>query len=72
MSVILDAIDRAAGAGTVDRQAVVDAFFATSNRASVLGTYDIDAYGDTTLPDYGGFRVMGGEVVFDRILKTSP
>ena len=38
----------------------------------MLGTYDIDANGDTTLPDYGGFRAAGGEVVFDRVIKTTP
>jgi branched-chain amino acid transport system substrate-binding protein len=74
MAVVLDAIDRAepAGADAAGRQAVVDAFFATQDRVSVLGTYDIDEYGDTTLPDYGGYRVQDGEVVFDRVLKTEP
>jgi branched-chain amino acid transport system substrate-binding protein len=74
MSVVLDAIANADGAGTdaAGRLAVVDAFFATEDRTSVLGTYDIDDYGDTTLPDYGGFRVEDGEVVFDRVIKTTP
>lgn len=74
MSVVLDAIANADGAGTdaAGRQAVVDAFFATEGRTSVLGTYDIDDLGDTTLPDYGGFRVEDGEVVFDRVIKTTP
>lgn len=74
MSVVLDAIANANGAGTdaAGRQAVVDAFFATTGRTSVLGTYDIDQYGDTTLPDYGGFRVEDGELVFDRVIKTTP
>lgn len=74
MSVVLDAIANAEEAGTAAerRQAVVDAFFATDGRDSVLGTYDIDEYGDTTLPEYGGFRVEDGELVFDRVLTTSP
>ena len=74
MSVVLDAIANAEGAGTdaAGRQAVVDAFFATEGRTSVLGTYDIDDHGDTTLPDYGGFRVEDGELVFDRVIKTMP
>ena len=74
MSVVLDAIANADAAGTdaAGRKAVIDAFFATEGRTSVLGTYDIDEYGDTTLPDYGGFRVEDGEVVFDRVLNTSP
>lgn len=74
MSVVLDAIADADGAGTdaVGRRVVVDAFFATEGRTSVLGTYDIDNFGDTTLPDYGGFRVDDGELVFDRVITTTP
>ena len=56
MSVVLSSIRHAEGAGTdaKGRRAVVDAFFGQKGRRSVLGTYDIDRYGDTTLPDYGG------------------
>ncbi len=74
MSVILSSIRHADGAGTdaKGRRAVVDAFFRQKGRRSVLGTYDIDRYGDTTLPDYGGFRPVGGRVVFDKVLKITP
>ncbi len=72
MSIILDSIQRAAdqGGGKVSRQSVIDAFFATKGRESVLGTYDIDKNGDTTLTDYGLYTVEGGELVFDKVVKA--
>jgi branched-chain amino acid transport system substrate-binding protein len=69
MSVVLDAIRRA-GARANDRQVVIDRFFATSNRASVLGRYSIDANGDTTLSRFGVDRVVGGHPVFYRSIET--
>ncbi|MEA2123542.1 MAG: branched-chain amino acid transport system substrate-binding protein [Solirubrobacteraceae bacterium] len=66
MSVVLDSIDRAEAAG---RRAVVDAFFRTKGRRSVLGTYDIDRHGDTTLLDYGGFRIRHDRLVFARVIR---
>jgi branched-chain amino acid transport system substrate-binding protein len=72
MSIILDSIQRAAdsGGGKVSRQSVIDAFFATKGRESVLGTYDIDKNGDTTLTDYGLYKVEGGELAFDKVIKA--
>lgn len=55
MSLVLDAITRA-GAGGDQRHAVVTAGLATRDRPSVLGTYSIDRFGDTTLTDYGVYR----------------
>ena len=68
MQLVLDALERA---GTSDRQAVIDAIFETKGRESVLGTYDIDENGDTTLTDYGVYRVKDGELVFDETIKAS-
>lgn len=65
MSLALDAIARS---GDGSRARVLDALFATRDRASVLGTYSIDANGDTTLRDYGVYRIRGGEFVFDRTI----
>jgi branched-chain amino acid transport system substrate-binding protein len=70
MSVVLDAIDRAGSDGS-DRAHVVDAFFATRSRRSALGTYSIDANGDTTLTSYGAYRVKQGKLAFDRALGSS-
>jgi branched-chain amino acid transport system substrate-binding protein len=66
MNLVLDAI---ATAGT-DRQAVIDELFATEGRESVLGTYDIDENGDTTLTDYGVYAIKGGELAFDSTIKA--
>src|SRR5215212_3797789 len=68
MSVILDSIDRAGDEGD-QRQAVIDSFFDTTNRRSVLGTYSIDQVGDTTLGQLAGYRVSSvGKLRFDRPL----
>jgi branched-chain amino acid transport system substrate-binding protein len=40
-----------------DKQAVLDALFATKDRDSVLGTYSFDENGDTSLTDYGIYTV---------------
>jgi branched-chain amino acid transport system substrate-binding protein len=69
MGVVLQAI-KDAGAKGNDRQAVIDAFFKIKDRQSVLGTYSIDENGDTTLTDYGGDRVSGGKLVFDKVIKA--
>jgi branched-chain amino acid transport system substrate-binding protein len=65
MSVVLDAIRRAGDRGN-DRQVVIDRFFATSERHSVLGTYSVLAGGETTLSRYGVDRLAEGHLVFDR------
>jgi len=65
MSVVLDAIRRAAERGN-DRQTVIDRFFQTKDRDSVLGSYSVLASGETTLSRYGADRVSGGRAVFYR------
>jgi branched-chain amino acid transport system substrate-binding protein len=65
MSVVCDAIAK----GGSDKKAVIDAFFATKGRVSPLGTYDIDKAGDTTLSDYGAYKVAGGKLVFNKVIK---
>jgi branched-chain amino acid transport system substrate-binding protein len=69
MSVVLDAI-RGAGAHGNDRQIVIDRFFATSNRNSVIGRYSINANGESTLSSYGVDRVAGGRPVFYRAVSA--
>ena len=49
MSLLLDAIRR----GGTDRGAVIDEVLATENRASRLGSYSIDGFGDATLDRIG-------------------
>jgi branched-chain amino acid transport system substrate-binding protein len=70
MSLTLDAIERAAAEGKVDKAAVTEQLFATKDRASALGTYSIDEDGDTTLTDYGSYAIKGGQLVFDETIKA--
>jgi branched-chain amino acid transport system substrate-binding protein len=69
MSVVLQAIKDAGDKGG-DRQAVIDAFYKIKDRESVLGKYSIDENGDTTLSDYGGNRIEGGKLTFDKVIKA--
>jgi branched-chain amino acid transport system substrate-binding protein len=70
MSVVLDSIRRAGVRGN-NRSAVIAAFMATRDRASVLGRYSIEADGETTLSTYGVQRVAGGQPVFYRAIDTA-
>jgi branched-chain amino acid transport system substrate-binding protein len=67
MDVVLDAIEK----GGDDRQKVIDAFFSTQNKQSVLGTYSIDKDGDTTLSTYGAYVAKGGKLVFNKAIKAA-
>jgi branched-chain amino acid transport system substrate-binding protein len=58
MGVILDSIERAED--PLDRSAVIDAFFDTADRGSVVGTYSIDEVGDTTLDRLTGYGLERG------------
>lgn len=69
MNLVLLAIKNAGDKGN-DRKAVVDEFFKIKGRNSVLGTYDIDKNGDTTLTDYGSNRVKDGALAFDKVIKA--
>jgi branched-chain amino acid transport system substrate-binding protein len=69
MNLALDAITRAGDKGN-DRNAVLEQIFETKGRESVLGTYDIDENGDTTLTDYGVYTISGGEPQFDETIKA--
>ena len=68
MALVLDSIERAGE--PVDRSAVIDAFFDTVDRRSVLGTYSIDEVGNSTLDRVAGYRVRGGRPVFDAALRA--
>jgi branched-chain amino acid transport system substrate-binding protein len=67
---VLGAIDEAGELGN-DRSEVIRAFFGIDDRESVLGTYDIDDSGDTTLPVYGANRVRDGRLIFDGVVELS-
>jgi branched-chain amino acid transport system substrate-binding protein len=81
MALLLDAIQRATQpsgsppyqdpVSEVSREKVVAALFGTRDRDSVLGSYSIDPGGDTTLTDYGLYRISGQRLVFDRVIRPA-
>ncbi|HET7050304.1 MAG TPA: ABC transporter substrate-binding protein [Solirubrobacteraceae bacterium] len=62
MSAIL-AVLKKAGTSVTDRATVVQDFFAIRNRDSVLGTYSINAQGDTSLAPFVFSRPVNGKLV---------
>jgi branched-chain amino acid transport system substrate-binding protein len=71
MTLMLRAIDRATDHGrrVADRAKVLAAIFATRNRHSVLGTYTVTRAGNTTLREYGAYRVVHGRLDFLRTFE---
>jgi branched-chain amino acid transport system substrate-binding protein len=69
MDLVLDKCEELADKCS-DKQAMIDALFNTKGRESVLGTYDIDENGDTTLTDYGIYSIKGGELQYDQTIKA--
>jgi len=67
MELALDAIKRSK---TGEKADVVKALFSTKDRKSVLGTYSIDANGDTSLTDYGVYAIKDGQLHFDKTIKA--
>jgi branched-chain amino acid transport system substrate-binding protein len=70
MDLVLDTCEEL-GADCSDKQAMIDALFNTKGRESVLGTYDIDENGDTTITDYGVYTIENNELVFDQTIKAA-
>lgn len=66
MALALDAI-----AGGGDRAAVVDALFATPQRDSVLGSYEINELGETTLDAFTGYGLRGGKPKPETMLRAA-
>jgi len=69
MDLVLDTCEEL-GPDCSDKQAMIDALFNTKGRESVLGAYDIDENGDTTLTDYGIYTIKDGELVFEETVKA--
>jgi branched-chain amino acid transport system substrate-binding protein len=67
MKLALDAIGRSK---TGTKEDIVKALFATKDRKSVLGTYSIDKNGDTTLTDYGLYKIVNGQPTFSKKIKV--
>jgi branched-chain amino acid transport system substrate-binding protein len=71
MKLVLDTC-KELGSDCSDKQAMIDALFQTKARKSVLGTYDIDENGDTTITDYGVYTIENGELGFDQTIQAAP
>jgi branched-chain amino acid transport system substrate-binding protein len=75
MSLAIDALKRAQSSLGGDikaaRQAVAEALLSTKGRESVIGNYDIDANGDTTLTDYGLYVIEDGIPTFDSKIEAA-
>jgi len=70
MKLALDTLE-AVGAKANDRKAVAEQLIGnTKGRDSVLGSYDIDENGDTTLTDYGLYTIKGGKAVFEKVIEA--
>jgi branched-chain amino acid transport system substrate-binding protein len=68
MQLALDAIKRSK---TGEKADISKALFATKNRSSALGTYSIDANGDTSLSEMALDGVEGGQLTFVKVIKGS-
>jgi branched-chain amino acid transport system substrate-binding protein len=70
MKLVLDTIKDAGSAGT-SKAGVLSQLFKTKDRQSVLGTYSIDQNGDTTLTDYGLYKVgSDGNPTYEATIKA--
>ena len=70
MDLALDTL-KAVGDKANDREAVRSQLLTkTKGRESVLGTYDIDQNGDTTLTDYGLYDIKNGQLEFVKAIKV--
>ena len=70
MKLALDTLE-AVGDKANDREAVRKQLLEnTKGRDSVLGTYDIDENGDTTLTDYGLYTIEDGQLTFSKVIKA--
>jgi len=71
MQLVLDTIKKAGDKGTT-KDGVLQQLFKTKDRDSVLGKYSIDPNGDTTLTDYGLYKVgSDGNPTYDSTIKAA-
>jgi hypothetical protein len=63
------AIKKAGDKGN-NRDSVLEQLFATKNRKSVLGTYSMDSTGDSSITDYGAYKIKDGKLVYYKTIKA--
>jgi branched-chain amino acid transport system substrate-binding protein len=72
MKLGLDTVKNLGDKGS-DKSAVLQALFDTKNRKSALGTYSFDENGDTSITDYGLFKVgSDGNPTFEKKITANP
>lgn len=69
MAAVLSVLKQA-GAAANSRSTIVRDFFLIKNRQSALGTYSIDANGDTTLAPFVFSRLTNGTLVPDKFVQV--
>src|SRR5215210_5967155 len=70
MALALDSLKKA-GDKANDRAAVASQLVGkTKGRNSVLGTYDIDKNGDTSITDYGLYTIKDGKPTFAKVIEA--
>jgi branched-chain amino acid transport system substrate-binding protein len=69
MSLALDTLKKA-GNKANDRAEDAKLLLSTKGRNSVLGTYDIDKNGDTSITDYGLYTIKSGLPTFTKVIKA--
>jgi branched-chain amino acid transport system substrate-binding protein len=69
MSLVLDAIERAGDEGN-SREKVLEELYNTKDRESVLGTYSMDDTGDSSITDYGAYKIKDGELTYYTTIKA--
>jgi branched-chain amino acid transport system substrate-binding protein len=64
-------MDTIKASNSTSKDAFLTQLFKTQNRQSVLGTYSIDKNGDTSLTDYGLYKVgSDGDPTYEATIKA--
>jgi branched-chain amino acid transport system substrate-binding protein len=66
MQLVLDAV----GAAGPSRDGVIEWLFSVRERESVLGTYSVDPFGDTTLRTFGIYRISRGRLRWSHAVQA--
>lgn len=70
MTVLLAALEKAAGEGEVSRASVAEALYALGPRDGAIGRYEIDSDGDVDLRGFGLYRLERGELRLEKVVRT--
>jgi hypothetical protein len=72
MSVLLAAVEKAAGKETtISRAAVSEAVYALGPRDGAIGRYEIDSDGDVNTRAFGLYEIAGGQLRQVKVLQPT-